>query len=406
MTALPLDHRAARRLFLDRHGLGAPPVGAGRGQDLLDVIAALGFVQVDSINTVARAHDLILFSRRPRYRPAALKALYERDRALFEHWTHDASVIPMVFYPHWQLRFARDAEALRARWRNWRRDGFEAKFAQVIDFVRDHGPVSSADVGKDEPRSKGGWWDWHPSKTALEYLWRSGALTVVGREGFRKQYDLTERVIDTALAAQRPDPDETIDWLCNAALDRLGFATSGEISAFWDTVSAAEARQWCARERDAGRLIDCTVTCADGTQRQTLARPDIESALANVLELPNRMRVLSPFDPALRDRKRAERLFGFHYRIEVFVPEAKRTYGYYVFPLLERDRIVGRIDMKALRDQDVLRVRALWPERGVRWSAARQNRLEAELQRITRLAGVSKVAFEPDWLRAPVGTAR
>lgn len=401
MTPFALDHRAARRLFLHRHGLGETPVGTGRGQDLLDVIAGLGFVQVDSINTVARAHDLILFSRRPRYRPAALKSLYERDRALFEHWTHDASVIPMAFYPHWQLRFTRDAEVLRARWRNWRRDGFEEKFAQVIDFVRDHGPVCSADVGRDEPRSKGGWWDWHPSKTALEYLWRSGALTVVGREGFRKHYDLTERVIDTALAVQRPDPEDTIDWLCNAALDRLGFATSGEIAAFWDTVTAAEARGWCARERDAGRLIDCVVACANGAGRQVFARTDIEDTLASVPEPPKRMRVLSPFDPALRDRARAERLFDFNYRIEVFVPQAKRKYGYYVFPLLEGDRIIGRIDMKAHRDQDVLRVRALWPERRVRWSAARQNRLQAELHRIRRLAGVETVIFEPDWLHDP-----
>jgi uncharacterized protein YcaQ len=124
--------------------------------------------------------------------------------------------------------------------------------------------------------------------------------------------------------------------------------------------------------------------------------------IPDVPDPPGRIRVLSPFDPALRDRKRAERLFDFSYRIEIFVPEAKRTYGYYVFPLLERDRIIGRIDMKAFRDQDMLVVRKLWPERGVRWSAARTRRLEAELQRITRLAGVSEVRFEDDYLAEPL----
>ena len=114
------------------------------------------------------------------------------------------------------------------------------------------------------------------------------------------------------------------------------------------------------------------------------------------------MRVLSPFDPALRDRNRAERLFGFDYRIEIFVPEAQRKYGYYVFPLLEGDRIVGRIDMKAHRDQDVLRITALWPERGVKWSGGRLSKLEAELNRITRLAGVSQIEFLPGWLRDPL----
>jgi uncharacterized protein YcaQ len=109
--------------------------------------------------------------------------------------------------------------------------------------------------------------------------------------------------------------------------------------------------------------------------------------------------VLSPFDPALRDRKRAERLFGFDYRIEIFVPEAKRKYGYYVFPVMEGDRIVARVDMKAFRDRDCLIVRALWPERGIRWGKGRQAAFEAELQRLTRLAGVTSVAFEDGWLR-------
>ena len=110
------------------------------------------------------------------------------------------------------------------------------------------------------------------------------------------------------------------------------------------------------------------------------------------------MRVLSPFDPALRDRKRAERLFAFHYRIEVFTPAAKRQYGYYVFPLMEGERIVGRIDMKADRGADVLRATAVWPEQGIKWSVARTKRLEAELDRVARFAGVGQVRFADGWL--------
>ena len=368
------------------------------------MIHDLGFVQLDSINTVARAHDLILFARRPSYRPKNLQRLYETDRALFEHWTHDAAVIPIEFYPHWHLRFQRDADLLKSRWRNWRRDGFEARFDQVLEHIRDHGPVSSSDVGKDEKKSSGGWWDWHPSKTALEYLWRSGALTVVGRQGFQKRYDLTERVIDEALLRSnaRPESHETINWCCEAALDRLGFATSGELAAFWDTVSVTEAKAWCAEALAEGQIIELEITCTNGAPRVVFAKPDVLDQIADIPDPPGRIRVLSPFDPALRDRKRAERLFGFDYRIEIFVPEAKRKYGYYVFPLMERDRIIGRIDMKAHRDRDQLVVRKLWPERGVRWSDARTRRLEAELQRISRLAGVSEVTFEPDWLTDPL----
>ncbi len=403
MALRRLDNRTARALFMDRHALAEPPAGGAKGAELLDLIQRLGFVQLDSINTVARAHDMILFSRRPSYRSGNLKRLYERDRALFEHWTHDAAVIPMDYYRHWHLRFQRDAALLKSRWKNWRRDGFEQQFQTVLDHVRDHGPVSSSDVGKDEKKGSGGWWDWHPSKTALEFLWRSGALTVVGRDGFQKRYDLTERVIETHLCpGQRPcDEASTVDWLCNAALDRLGFATSGELAAFWDTVRPAEAKDWCTKGLNSGALEEIEITCVDGRARKLFARPDLIDASYDLPQPTGRIRVLSPFDPMLRDRNRAERLFGFYYRIEVFVPEAKRTYGYYVFPLLEGDKLIGRIDMKAHRDEGVLRVKALWPERKVRWSDARTRRLDAELDRVRRFAGLDCVAFAQDWLKDP-----
>ena len=402
MARLTLSNAQARRIFMDRHLLSDPPQGAANGAALLDVIQRLGFVQLDSINTVARAHDLILWSRRPRYRPKALKALYERDRQLFEHWTHDAAVIPLAFYPHWHLRRTRDAERLRSRWSKDRREGFEAQFRTVLDHIRDNGACCSSDVGKDEKRGSGGWWDWHPSKTALEYLWRSGALAVVGREGFKKQYDLTERVLDRQLfdPAFAPDEVETIHWCCDQALERLGFATHGELAAFWAHISPAEAKAWCQQELAAGRLEEVQITGHDGTLKPAFSRPGLDADAGLEKAPTSRLRILSPFDPALRDRKRAHRLFGFSYRVEMFVPEPQRIYGYYVFPILQGERLVGRVDMKAFRDQDVLRVRAVWPEPKVKWGPGRIAALEAEVQRMTRLAGVSKVSFEDDWLRA------
>lgn len=388
---------------MDRHALSEPPKGAATGADLLNMIRRLGFVQLDSINTVARAHDLILFSRRPQYRPKALQQLYERDQALFEHWTHDAAVVPMEFYPHWHLRRQRDAELLRSRWRDGRRAGFEAQFQIVLDMIRERGPLCSAQVGEGEKRGSGGWWDWHPSKTALEYLWRTGALTVVKRQGFQKHYDLTERVLEASVTdpENAPDQDETIDWCCREALARLGFATHGELAAFWAHITPAEAKTWCTAALTRGEIIEVLVTCTDGSTRSTYAWPDIADDPALSIEPTNRLRILSPFDPALRDRKRAERLFGFEYRIEVFVPEPKRKYGYYVFPILEGDRLVGRVDMKAFRNEDELRVRALWPEPGVRWGKGRCAAFERETDRLRRLADVRDVVFADDWLRAP-----
>ncbi len=394
-----LPNPAARRLFLDLHALAEPPAGAARGGDLAALIDRIGFVQVDSITTVARAHHMILFARRPGYRPEALKHLLERDRQVFEHWTHDASILPMPLFPIWQHRFARDADRLRDNWRKWFRDGYEVQFDTILNRIAAHGPVTSTDVGVGEARGKGGWWDWHPSKTALEWLWRTGALQITRRDGFQKVYDLTERVIPAAHRTPCPPHQAVIDWACTAALDRLGFATPGEVAAYWNAVTPQEARDWCKAEIGLGRLIEVAVEGADGSHRHSLARPDVLARAAAAPEPPGRLRVLSPFDPALRDRNRAERLFGFHYRIEVFVPEAQRRYGYYVFPLLEGARLVGRIDMKARRDVGALQIRALWPEQGIRFGAGRMARLEAELDRMARFAGCERVAFDDGWLR-------
>ncbi|MEZ5910939.1 MAG: crosslink repair DNA glycosylase YcaQ family protein [Paracoccaceae bacterium] len=398
MTLPLLDNCSARRLFLDRHALIEPPTGPAAGADLLALIHRLGFVQVDSIATVERAHHMILWSRRQSYRPANLARLLERDRTLFEHWTHDAAVIPTAFYPHWHLRFARDRDWLIERWTKWQGDGFLDRMDEVLARVAETGPVSSAEVGEDEARSSGGWWDWHPSKAALEFHWRCGALAVCRREAFRKIYDLSDRVIPE----MHRDPagqDASIDWACNAALDRLGFATSGEIAAFFDLVRPEEARGWCAAAHKEGRLVEVAVAGADGRLRRSFARPDVLDRAAEVAEPAGRVRILSPFDPALRDRARAERLFGFHYRIEIFVPEAKRRYGYYVFPVMEGDRLIGRIDMKAERADDRLAVRAFWPEPGVAMGRGRLARLDAELDRAARFSNVGAVSFAPGWLR-------
>ena len=400
MTLPVLPNPLARRIFLDRHALSDAPTGPAKGEVLAAQINRIGFVQVDSITTVERAHHMILFARRQSYKPENLKPLLERDRALFEHWTHDASILPVALFPHWQHRFARDTNRLADNWRNWFRDGYEAKFDEILRRISDEGPVTSTDVGVGEARGKGGWWDWHPSKTALEWLWRTGALSITRRDGFQKVYDLTERVIPECHRAATPDLQETTDWACNSALNHLGFATATELAAYWNAVPIADARVWCRAELAAHRLIELAVQNADGTTRPAYARPDILSQTPP--EPPARIRILSPFDPALRDRHRAERLFGFRYRIEVFVPEAKRTYGYYVFPLLEGANLIGRIDIKAFRDRAELRVKALWPEVGVNLTPARLARLNAELTRMAQFSGCSSVSFDDSWRRAPI----
>lgn len=399
MKILPkIDNRTARAIYLDRHALADVPSGPGKHSDLQDLVDRLGFVQIDSINTVSRAHHMILHARRTAYRPSNLHTLHDRDRGVFEHWTHDASMISMRHFPHWRLRFRRNKAQLAERWRKWQREGFEHKMDDLLQRINDHGPCCSADVGENEKRSSGGWWDWHPSKTALEFLWRTGRLSVTRRDGFRKVYDLTERVIPTEYLGVRPEEHETIDWACRTALDRLGFATSGEIAAFWGLITSAEAKDWCSLAVAKGEIVEANIEQANGSIRKSFVWP--KTLDEEPLKPTSRLRIISPFDPAIRDRKRTERLFDFSYRIEIFVPEQERQYGYYVFPILEGDRIIGRIDMKAKRDADRLNVKAFWPETRVKFGAQRMAKLEAALSRSARLAAVSSVSFERDWLRS------
>jgi uncharacterized protein YcaQ len=397
---LKITAEQARRLVLSRQGLADRPRRQLTSEGVADLVERLGFLQVDSINTVERAHHMILFARDRSYRPDLLRRAVEVERRLFEHWTHDvAAILPMRFYPYWKLRVERERRAVERRFRRWHGDAHQDELERVLDLARVQGPIMARDLATARARPAGGWWDWHLGKTALEYLWRTGSLAIARRQGFQKVYDLAERVIPEAARQDEPDTEALIDWACRAALERLAIASPGEIARFFGLVTIEEARHWGARSL--GRaVVPAVVESANGTPpRRLLGRPDLEQLLAGLPEPPARLRVLSPFDPLLRDRARLERLFAFDYRIEVFVPAARRTYGYYVFPLLERDRLVGRIDMRADRAAGVLQVDALWMEAGRRLTPARMRRLEAELERIRRFAGVNTVRFAEGFLR-------
>jgi uncharacterized protein YcaQ len=393
--AILIPNDQARRIFLERQQLSAPPGRALGKTDLLRLVDNLGFVQVDSIATVERAHHMILFSRNQTYRREHLTELLEKDRELFEHWTHDASIIPSRFFRYWKHRFRRREPVLAERWRKWHGEGFDSAFRETFQYIAQNGAIMSRDM-KAENHKSGGWWNWHPNKTALEYYWHTGKLAIAGRTNFQKIYDLTERVIHAHHHEPEVNDEEFIDWACRGALERLGFATWGEIAAFWDLVTPDEAKDWVKAHRE--ELTEVLVESAEGGRpRASFAFAGFHQSMGDIPEPPARVRVLSPFDPLLRNRDRAERLFNFFYRIEIFVPEPKRQYGYYVFPLLEGDRMIGRIDMKADRKAGSLDVKKLWLEKGVRPSAGRLDKLDAELLRLGRFAGVDKVTYLNGW---------
>ena len=386
MTALRIANRDARRLWLWTNGLAQSPSGPA---DLAALIRRLGFVQIDTVRNVTRAHNHILWSRHQSYREGAVWSLLKDKRGLFEHFTHDASLIPMDFLPMWQRQFRRRGQ--KAAEHDWYQSGLAKQAIRDIrDRIAREGPLSTHafDTKIDGPR---GMWARPPHKKALDQMWYAGNLTTAHRENFVKFYDLAERVFPNHLRDQAHADDIQLDWLCHAAIDRLTFGSAGDIQRFWLAADAPEVKTWIDSQRD---MVPVEVENADGSLSQALAHPDIETRLRDAPAPTARLRILNPFDPAIRDRNRTERLFGFAYRNEMFVPAAQRRWGYYVYPLLERDRFVGRMEIKADRASGAMRVTGFWPEAGVPWGKPRIAKLDAELTRFARLAGLKDIGWD------------
>jgi uncharacterized protein len=382
MSKLVISNADARRLFLDRHALGERAGHRPTHAEVLALIRKLGFVQLDSINVVERAHHMILFSRVAGYTRELLSALHHDHKALFEHWTHDASLVPIEFYPHWHHRFrAAKARLAHPNWASRLGDDPARAIARVRRRIRKYGAVSARDFPDKGP---GSWWGWGPSKTALEFLWRAGELAIARRDGFEKVYDLASRVIPEELRSARPTHRQSVDWACREALARLGFATPSELAGFFDLAELSEARDWATAALRKKEIVEILVAGVDGTARHAFALPSIEADIAALAPPHNPARFLSPFDPAIRDRKRARRLFGFDYTIEVYVPEKKRRYGYYVLPVIEGERFIGRADLKAHRGEHRIEVKGIWPEPGVDFDKRRLDAFEAALAELSR----------------------
>jgi len=387
MPQLKISNRDARRLWLAAHGLSAPP---RCDLETLALIRSLGFVQLDTIQVVSRAHHHILWSRDQTYREPVLDGLLATDRQVFEHFTHDASVLPMEFLPMWQRQFQRMKDKVSAS--SWYGNALDADLLNNIKYkITQEGPLSTRDF---DTKIKGPKQMWRkpPHKQALDYLWYSGTLATSHRTGFTKFYDLSERVFPNDLHTQDIDDLAQVDWLCRAALDRIGFGSLGEIRKFWDATDSKDVNAWA--KRDAADLVPVEVQGADGSWTKAIASAGIEAQLQTLSAPTSRLRILNPFDPAIRDRTRLKRLFGFDYTVEMFVPAAKRKWGYYVFPLLEGSRFIGRIEVKADRAKTTLNVLNLWAEADVTFTAKQASKLDAELERFARLAGLTTIVWD------------
>ena len=344
----------ARRASIAAQGLAAPrPSATPNLGHVRRAVRTMGILQIDSVNVVERAHQLTLFSRLGPYDPSLLwRALEERH--LFEYWARMASFSPIEDFPLFRHRMERHAnrtgdwtKALNARAPGY----LESVYRQVAE----RGPLAVADL--EEPGERGGpWWGWADGKIALERLFASGRVGVAFRRNFTRYYDLIERVIPQAiLDVADLATEEAQRRLILQAAKALGVATARDLGDYY-WIRAAEARPAIAGLVAEGSLVEVEV--------EGWPVPAYLHADASIPRRINARALVNPFDPLVWNRERLERLHGFYYRVEIYVPEPKRIHGYYVFPFLLDDDFVARIDLKADRKAGGLRVQSAFLEDG------------------------------------------
>ncbi len=382
--SLKINNKTMRRLWLDTNGLfsdGLEPI------DVIDIIRKLGFVQLDTIQNVSRAHHHILWSRHPDYREHMLDELLSVREHIFEHFTHDASVLPMEIYPSWTKRFDRLKTQLEKA--SYHRPDRIVEWKDIlVGRITEEGPLSTKDfTSKREGQKKV--WSRPPHKQVLDYLWYTGTLATSHREKFTKFYDLTERVIPEQFRATDLSDAEQVDKLCHSALSRLAVATAKEIKEFWEAVEIKEVKAWLHENEQS--LVPVQWETSTGEWIASYAPIDIDDRIQNLTSSSTAVKIINPFDPAVRNRTRLKAMFGFDYKLEVFVPEAKRKWGYYVYPILEGEKFVGRIEAKADRKNKSLNIINFWTEPNVKWGTSREGKLKAELTKFARLAELTTV---------------
>jgi uncharacterized protein YcaQ len=399
-----LSQDAARRIALAAQGFADPrPTGEPSRRHLQRVLSRVQVIQLDSVNVAVRAHYMPLFSRLGPYPTSLVDAAAwshtpRRPRLLVEYWAHMASLMPVGDWPLFQWRMRQ----YEKRW--WNEEKIAESSPGLIDdilaAVKELGPVGAGRL-EDElggsprrARASGGWWNRSDVKHACEYMFATGQLSTGTRQGFERLYDLPERVLPPeAHAAPAVSDEDAARALTLRAAVAHGIGTEPDLRDYY-RLPPQKSQQAVAELVDAGLLEPVEVR---GWRHRAYRHPEAR--------LPRKVTgraLLCPFDPLIWRRERTEQMFGFHYRIEIYVPEPKRVYGYYVFPFLLDGELVARVDLKSDRAAGVLRAQGVFGEPGVDVSRV-VGELAEELRTMAEWLGLESVAVgERGDLAAPL----
>lgn len=400
MAPVSLSRQTARNLHLAAQGLLNPPERKARYDDLLDAIRRMSLLQIDTIHVVARSPYLVLFSRLGAYPESWLEQALASG-SLFEYWAHEACFIPAEDYSllrHRMLQPEKMGWKYNAAWMAQHAD----EIADLLRHIAINGPVRSADFAT-APGHQPGWWSWKPHKRHLENLFTAGELMVSGRHNFQRIYDLRQRVMPAWDDARHMlSEEEARERMLRNSAASLGLFRAKWLPDYYRLKRVA-LKETVARWQEEGFIVPVTVEKmgAMWLHRDSAAR----------LEAPlnaSHTTVLSPFDPVVWDRRRAQALFDFNYRLECYTPAPKRQYGYFTLPLLHRGALKARLDAKMLRRERCLHIKNLWLEENVRIGAGFVRNLQRALDRFARWQGAEQVVLEqaPEALRQALGASR
>jgi len=383
-----LSASVARRIALAAQGFGIPrPDGTTNAGHIKRTVDRLGLLQIDSVNVLARAHYLPLFSRLGNYDSAQLDRIAwgrKSQRGLFEFWAHEASLLPLASHPLFRWRMARALSGQAKGKLNTFRAEKKAFIEEVRREIADRGPLAASELSNGGKR-RGPWWGWNDGKLAVEWLFYAGIVTTATRRGnFERVYDLTERVLPSSIVnAPTPSVEEAQRTLLRLSARALGVATATDLRDYF-RLPVEDTKARLAELVETGDLVPVEV---EGWNRPAWLDP--------VARQPRKVEaraLLAPFDPLIWERDRTERIFDFFYRIEIYTPLVKRKHGYYVLPFLLGDRLVGRVDLKADRANGRLMVPAIHFEAGVKAGAAK-GPLHEELRLMADWLGLERVTL-------------